>query len=123
MLLASKGSNAISNAVNPLCEPPAPAPTKLAGSDVLSTNQNLTPTSSQVASPCSGLSSPLSVTSQTVHNCGSGSTINDDTAVVKTVGSLAPTSQNEPSKTLTAAPGSTSAATIMPTGIYSVEVH
>ncbi|XP_010932589.2 protein TIFY 6b [Elaeis guineensis] len=117
MLLASRGSNATSNAVNPRCEPPVPAPTKLAGSDVLSTNQNLTPTSSHVASPCSGLSSPLSVTSRTVPNCGSGSTTNDDTAVVKTVGSLAPTSQNEPSKTLTAAIGSTSAATIMPTAV------
>lgn len=123
MLLASKGSNATSNSVKPRCEPLAPAPTKLAGSDVLSTNQNLTPTSSHVASPCSGLSSPLSVTSQTVPNCGGGSTINDDTAVVKTVGSLAPTSQNEPSKTLTAALGSSSVATVAPRGIYCLELH
>ncbi|XP_008803477.2 protein TIFY 6b-like isoform X2 [Phoenix dactylifera] len=117
MLLASKGSNATSNAVNPQSEAPAQAPTKVAGSDGLNTNQNQTPAPSHVASPCSGLSSPLSGTSQTGPHSGSRSTANDDTPVVKSLGLLAPTIQNGTSKTLTAASGSTSAETIMPTAV------
>ncbi|XP_010908911.2 protein TIFY 6b [Elaeis guineensis] len=117
MLLASKGSNVTSNAANPRYEAPASVLTKVAGSDGLSTNQNQTPTPSHVASPCSGLSSPLSVASQTGPHSGSRSAANDDTAVVKSLGLLAPTSQTEPSKTLTAASGSTSAETIMPRAV------
>lgn len=120
MLLASKGSNVTSNAANPRSEAPASVPTKVAGSDGLSTNQNQTPTTSHVASPCSGLSSPLSVTSQIGPHSGVHSAANDDTPVVKSLGLLAPTSQNEPSKTLSAASGSTSAETIMPRGICCI---
>ncbi|KAF9587038.1 hypothetical protein IFM89_039724 [Coptis chinensis] len=68
------------------------------------------------ASPCSGLSSPMSVTSHINNQSQSGSTGNDELMTVKPMGTLAaPVSQPEPSKTATSL--GSSAATMMPAAV------
>lgn len=110
MLLASKGSNVSSNAVNPRSEAPlpaaAPVPAKVLGSNGISTKQTLIPTPIYVVAPCSGLSSPISVAS----HAGGGSSNTDDAPRPKAVvAPLVPTGLQDTSKTPTTALGSRTA--------------
>ncbi|KAK7837062.1 protein TIFY 6B isoform X1 [Quercus suber] len=78
MLLAGNGSIA-SNAAHPKAQVQAPS-SKLAAADGVTVNQSIN------THPCSGLSSPLSVSSHTGAQSGSGSTGNDESMAAKTTG-------------------------------------
>ena len=78
MLLAGNGSIA-SNAAHPKAQVQAPS-SKLAAADGVTVNQPIN------THPCSGLSSPLSVSSHTGAQSGSGSTGNDESMAAKTAG-------------------------------------
>ncbi|XP_030959639.1 protein TIFY 6B-like isoform X4 [Quercus lobata] len=78
MLLAGNGSIA-SNAAHPKAQVQAPS-SKLAAADGVTVNQPIN------THPCSGLSSPLSVSSHTGAQSGSGSTGNDESMAAKTTG-------------------------------------
>ncbi|XP_058108212.1 protein TIFY 6B-like isoform X2 [Magnolia sinica] len=107
MFLAGNGSSVAANMVNPLAQVPAMAPKPVA-CDGAYINQAHSP------SPCSGLSSPISVTSHSNAQSGSGSSNNEDLLATKAIGGLGPTSQPEPPKIVTQA-GSTT-ANMMPAG-------
>lgn len=92
MLLAGNGSVIASNAAHPKAQVQAPS-SKLAAGDGVPVNQ---PINTQ---PCSGLSSPLSVSSHTGAQSGSGSTSNDELMAAKTTGvPTTPVSKVEPQK-------------------------
>ncbi|XP_075658189.1 protein TIFY 6B-like isoform X2 [Castanea sativa] len=78
MLLAGNGSIA-SNTAHPKAQVQAPS-SKLAAADGVTVNQPIN------THPCSGLSSPLSVSSHTGAQSGSGSTGNDEVMATKTTG-------------------------------------
>ncbi|URE01278.1 TIFY [Musa troglodytarum] len=118
MLLASKGSNVSSNAINPRSEAPlpaaAPVPAKVLGSNGIRTRQTLIPTPIYVVPPCSGLSSPISVASHP----GSGSSNNDDAPRPKAaVAPLVPSGLQDTSKTSTTALGSRTATNNTPRAV------
>lgn len=87
----------------------APASTKSPASEGLSAKQILCPTPLRVASPCSGFSNPISVTSIAGAN-SSGFGTQSDTIGATIVDSLAPSVKQEPSITLPLAFGSTATA-------------
>ncbi|WOL20097.1 protein TIFY 6b [Canna indica] len=108
MSLASKGSDATSHAMNSRSEAPLPTtemvPTKVAGSNGLNAKQQISvPRPIQVVSPCSGRSSPISISSHMVVSSGSGLRTSGDTTGSKATSPLARTSQQENPKTSTAA--------------------
>ncbi|XP_062171387.1 protein TIFY 6B-like isoform X2 [Alnus glutinosa] len=92
MFLAGNGSAITSNTAHPKAQVQAPN-SKLATGDGVPVNQ---PINTQ---PCSGLSSPLSVSSHTGAQSGSGSTSNDELMAAKTSGvPSTPVSKVEPQK-------------------------
>ncbi|KAE8076342.1 hypothetical protein FH972_015000 [Carpinus fangiana] len=92
MFLAGNGSAIASNTAHPKAQVQAPS-SKLAAGDGVPANQ---PINTQ---PCSGLSSPLSVSSHSGAQSGSGSTSNDELMAAKTNGiPSAPVSKGEPQK-------------------------
>lgn len=110
MLLAGNGSPVTANAVTPRVPVPSSV-TKYVVADGIHGNQ------SQAMPLCSGLPSPMSVTSHSGGQSGGASCNTDDLISIKTIGVVAPRSQPEPPKTVTSI-GST-AATLMPSGIAS----
>ncbi|CAD5169990.1 unnamed protein product [Musa acuminata subsp. malaccensis] len=122
MLLASKGSNVSSNAINPRSEAPlpaaAPVPAKVLGSNGISTKQTLIPTPIYVVAPCSGLSSPISVASHARAAAGGGSSNTDDAPRPKAVvAPLVPTGLHDTSKAPTTALGSRTATNNTPRAV------
>ncbi|XP_041014648.1 protein TIFY 6B-like isoform X3 [Juglans microcarpa x Juglans regia] len=92
MFLAGNGSSITFNTAHPKAQVQAPS-SKLAVGDGVPLNQ---PKNTQ---PCSGLSSPLSVSSHTGAQSLSGSTSNDELMEAKTTGvSITPVSKVEPQK-------------------------
>ncbi|KAF8389962.1 hypothetical protein HHK36_024482 [Tetracentron sinense] len=94
MFMAGNGSSTNANMTHPRARVQAPTPRQLAG-DGVHGNQ------SHAASPCSGLSSPMSVTSHAGNQSGSGSSSTDEMIAAKTIGALAApssSSQLEPPK-------------------------
>ncbi|KAF5442773.1 hypothetical protein F2P56_035395 [Juglans regia] len=92
MFLAGNGSSITFNTAHPKAQVQAPS-SKLAVGDGVPLNQ---PKNTQ---PCSGLSSPLSVSSHTGAQSLSGSTSNDELMEAKTAGvSITPVSKVEPRK-------------------------
>lgn len=110
MLLAGNGSSVTSNAVTLGAQVPPSAPKHAAG-DSIHGNQ------SQASSRCSGLSSPVSVTSHAGSQSGGTSSNTDDLKAMKTVGALAPRSQTEPPKVVTCI--GSAAGTLVPAGSIS----
>ncbi|WOL13769.1 protein TIFY 6b-like isoform X2 [Canna indica] len=104
MFLASKGYNVTPNAMNPISEAPLPIPAPVKATDAhgISTKKSFRPI--RVVSPCSGLSSPISITSNAVPSPGSGSDISNDTTVLKGVKASIQTIQQENPKTYTNMP-------------------
>lgn len=104
------GSSAIaSNTAHPKAQVQAPS-SKLAAGDSVPANQ---PINTQ---PCSGLSSPLSVSSHTGAQSGSGSTSNDELMAAKTIGvPSTPVSKVEPQKIANVV-GSVPVTPIFPSG-------
>ncbi|KAA8529021.1 hypothetical protein F0562_033491 [Nyssa sinensis] len=95
MFLAGNGSLAASNTTQPRAQVQTPN-SKLAAGDGVFANQPMnTP-------PCSGLSSPMYVSSHPVGHSGSGSISNDEVIAAKTTGVLtAPVSKVDPPKIVT----------------------
>ncbi|XP_042985154.1 protein TIFY 6B-like isoform X2 [Carya illinoinensis] len=92
MFLAGNGSSITFNTAHPKAQVQAPS-SKLAVGDGVPLNQPIN------AQPCSGLSSPLSVSSHTGAQSLSGSTSNDELMTAKTTGvSTTPVSKAEPQK-------------------------
>jgi len=92
MFLAGNGSAIASNTAHPKAQVQAPS-SKLAAGDGVPANQ---PINTQ---PCSGLSSPLSVSSHSGAQSGSGSTSNDELMAAKSNGiPSTPVSKVEPQK-------------------------
>uniref|UniRef100_A0A5B7A904 Protein TIFY n=1 Tax=Davidia involucrata TaxID=16924 RepID=A0A5B7A904_DAVIN len=110
MFLAGNGSTAASNTAQPRAQVQTPT-SKLAAGDGVFANQPMnTP-------PCSGLSSPMSVSSHPVGQSGSGSTNNDEVMAVKTTGvSTTPVSKVDPPKIVTSL-GPVSATTMIPSAV------
>ena len=109
MFLAGNGSAIASNTAHPKAQVQAPS-SKLAAGDGVPANQ---PINSQ---PCSGLSSPLSVSSHTGAQSGSGSTSNDELMAAKTNGvPSTPVSKVEPQKIANVV-GSVPVTPIFPSG-------
>ncbi|RWR75037.1 protein TIFY 6B-like protein [Cinnamomum micranthum f. kanehirae] len=108
MLLAGNGSPVTANAVTPRVPVPSSVP-KYVVADGIHGNQ------SHAMQLCSGLSSPMSVTSHSGGQSGGASSNTDDLISIKTIGVVAPRSQPEPPKTVTSL-GST-AATLMPSAV------
>ncbi|KAH7679779.1 Tify domain-containing protein [Dioscorea alata] len=115
MFLASNSSNLASNMANPRTEAPILTPIKATKVEGLTTNQ--TKNQSHAAPPCSGLATTMSVTSHIGPHALSGSSVADDRAGIKAVGTLAPASQNEPPKTATQPIVPTACVPMMPRGI------
>lgn len=92
MFLAGHGASIASNTSHPKAQVPAPS-SKLAAVDGVPVNQ---PINTQ---PCSSLSSPISVSSHSGAQSGSGSTSNDELMAAKTTGvPTTPVSKVEPQK-------------------------
>lgn len=110
MFLAGNGSAITSNTAHPKAQVQAPS-SKLAAGDGVPVNQ---PINTQ---PCSGLSSPLSVSSHTGAQSGSGSTSNDELMAAKTSGGVpsTPVSKVEPQKIANVV-GSVAVNSIFPSG-------
>ncbi|XP_077241101.1 protein TIFY 6B-like isoform X2 [Tasmannia lanceolata] len=104
MFLAANGSAMTAKAANLKSQMQASAPKPSMG-DAVHGNQ------SHVTSPCSGLSSSISVTSHTGAQSGTGSSNTDDLMALKSNG--APSSQVETPKAVTAISSATTAA-LMP---------
>lgn len=112
MLLAGSGSSMASNGANLKAQVQGPS-SKLAAADGVPVNQ---PTST----PPSALSSPLSVSSHTGAQSGSGSTSTDELMAAKTTGvSNSPVSKVEPPKIMNAV-GSVAASPMMPSGMVQL---
>ncbi|GMY18238.1 Protein TIFY 6B [Fagus crenata] len=110
MFLAGNGSSIASNAAHPKAQVQAPS-SKLAAAEGVPVNQ---PINSQ---PGSGLSSPLSVSSHTGAQSGSGSTSNDELKAAKATGSpTTPVSKVEPPKIANMV-GSVTATPLFPTPV------
>lgn len=109
MFLAGNGSSVASNAANLKAQVQAPS-SKLAGGDGVPVNQ-------PINAPPSALSSPLSVSSHTGAQSGSGSTSTDELMGAKKTSGVpnSPVSKVEPPKILNAA-GSVSTTPMMPSG-------
>ncbi|OVA11209.1 Tify [Macleaya cordata] len=108
MFLAGNGTSANPNIAAPRAQVQAPIP-KTVGADVVHGNQ------SHSTSPCSGLSSPISVTSHPGAQSASGCSGTDELMAAKSKGPLVPpSSQPEPSKVLTSLG---TAATLMPAAV------
>ncbi|KAF8398960.1 hypothetical protein HHK36_014825 [Tetracentron sinense] len=108
MFLAGNGSSRTANTTHPRAQVQAPTPKPVAG-DGVHRNQSLT-------SPCSGLSSPMSVTSHASAQSGSGIGSPDESMAAKTIGALAAAgSQLEPPKTASSV--GSSAATLIPSAV------
>lgn len=105
MLLASNGSSVTANAAIPRAQVPASIQ-KHAVQDGTNGNQ------SQASSPCSGLSSPLSVTSHAGAHSGGTSSNTDDLMAMKAV--LPPRSQADPPQAITSI--GAAAGPLMPAG-------
>ncbi|KAF8407605.1 hypothetical protein HHK36_006739 [Tetracentron sinense] len=109
MFLAGNGSSITANTTHPKAQVQAPTPKLVVGDNV---HQN----QSHTISPCSGVSSPMSVTSHAVAQSGSGIGSTDELMAVKTIGALTTSgSQLEPPK-ITNSLGS-AAATLMPSAV------
>ncbi|KAK0573058.1 hypothetical protein LWI29_002404 [Acer saccharum] len=105
MLLAGNGSSIALNAAQPKVQVQAPS-SKPAAVNGVTVNQPVN------APPCTGLPSPMSISSHTGTHSGSGSTSTEEMMVVKTTG---PVCKLEPSKTVNAV-GSVAATSTMPAG-------
>lgn len=105
MQLAGNGSSVTANAAIPRAQVPASVP-KHAVQDGTNGNQ------SQASSPCSGLSSPISVTSHAGAHSGGTSSNTDDLMAMKAV--LPPRSQADPPQAITSI--GAAAGTLMPAG-------
>ncbi|TXG57185.1 hypothetical protein EZV62_018498 [Acer yangbiense] len=105
MLLAGNGSSIAPNAAQPKVQVQAPS-SKPAAVNGVTVNQPVN------APPCTGLPSPMSISSNTGTHSGSGSTSTEEMMVVKTTG---PVCKLEPSKTVNAV-GSVAATSTMPAG-------
>ncbi|KAK9275996.1 hypothetical protein L1049_005527 [Liquidambar formosana] len=110
MFLAGNGSLMASKAAHPRAQVQAPI-SKLATTDGGVVNQPMnTP-------PCSGLSSPISVSSHTGAQSGSGSTSTDELMTSKTTGAqVTPVSKPDPPKTVSSL-GSVGATTMIPSAV------
>uniref|UniRef100_A0A5B7A7C8 Protein TIFY n=1 Tax=Davidia involucrata TaxID=16924 RepID=A0A5B7A7C8_DAVIN len=110
MLLAGNGSSAASNMAQPTTQVQTP-PSKLAAGDGGLVNQAMnTP-------PCSGLSSPMSVSSHPVGQSGGGSTDSDEVMAVKTTEvSTTPASKADSPKIVTPL-GTVGATTMIPSAV------
>ncbi|KAJ9153059.1 hypothetical protein P3X46_026548 [Hevea brasiliensis] len=107
MFLAGQDSSISSNMALPKIQVHAPSSKPIA-TDVNPVNHNVT------TPPCSRLSSPLSVSSQTGAQSGSGSTSTEEIMATKTTGvATTPVSKLDTPK-LTSAMGSVAATTMMP---------
>ncbi|XP_073005989.1 protein TIFY 6b [Typha latifolia] len=116
MLLASKASNTTLTAGSTRSDPPMTSPAMLPDSHGLNAKQTAILRKNDVALPSSGLSSPLSVPSQSGSLCRSASSSNNDSAGAKSAGPFSPASQQEP-PTLPAPLSATTAAIIMPRAV------
>eukprot|EP00268_Persea_americana_P028383 TRINITY_DN27551_c0_g2_i4.p1 TRINITY_DN27551_c0_g2~~TRINITY_DN27551_c0_g2_i4.p1 ORF type:complete len:391 (+),score=96.10 TRINITY_DN27551_c0_g2_i4:199-1371(+) len=108
MLMAGNGSPVTANAVTPRVPVPSSVPKYVVGDGIHGNQSHAIPL-------CSGLSSPISVTSHSGGQSGGASCNTDDLIPIKTIGVVAPRSQPEPPKTVTSL-GST-AATLMPSAV------
>ncbi|KAK3221935.1 hypothetical protein Dsin_008960 [Dipteronia sinensis] len=109
MFLAGNGSSIAPNAAQPKVQIQAPS-SKSAAVNGVTVNQPVN------APPCTGLPSPISISSHTDTHSGSGSTSTEDMMVVKTTGvNATPVCKLEPSKTVNAV-GSVAATSTMPAG-------
>ncbi|URE18429.1 TIFY [Musa troglodytarum] len=115
LMLASKGSNGASNASR--SEAPLSVTPKISGSDGLNAKQILNPTPIRVASPCSVFSNPIPVTLHTVANSSSICSTKNDSVGAKVVGTLAPSTQQGPPRTSSAAVGSRTSAAMLPRAV------
>ncbi|RWR79589.1 protein TIFY 6B-like protein [Cinnamomum micranthum f. kanehirae] len=106
MQLAGNGSSVTANAAIPRAQVPASVP-KHAVQDGTNGNQ------SQASSPCSGLSSPISVTSHAGAHSGGTSSNTDDLMAMKAV--LPPRSQADPPQAITSI--GAAAGTLMPAAV------
>lgn len=88
MFLAANGSSKVANAVNTRAQVPTSAPKHVVGEGIHG-NQ------SQVTSPCSGLSSPMSVSSHPSPQSAGTSSNTDDLIAMKSMGAKAPSSRSE----------------------------
>ncbi|KAJ9153061.1 hypothetical protein P3X46_026548 [Hevea brasiliensis] len=110
MFLAGQDSSISSNMALPKIQVHAPSSKPIA-TDVNPVNHNVT------TPPCSRLSSPLSVSSQTGAQSGSGSTSTEEIMATKTTGvATTPVSKLDTPK-LTSAMGSVAATTMMPSAV------
>ncbi|KAK2635416.1 hypothetical protein Ddye_030208 [Dipteronia dyeriana] len=109
MLLAGNGSSISPNAAQTKVQVQAPS-SKPAAVNSVTVNQPVN------APPCTGLPSPISISSHTGTHSGSGSTSTEEMMVVKTTGVIAtPVCKLEPSKTVNAV-GSVAATSMIPAG-------
>ncbi|MCF8706253.1 protein TIFY [Corynebacterium sp. MC-25] len=110
MFLAGHGASIASNTSHPKAQVQAPS-SKLAAGDGIPVNQ---PINTQ---PCSSLSSPISVSSHSGAQSGSGSTSNDELMAAKTTGvPTTPVSKVEPQKIANAV-GSVAVNPIFPSAV------
>lgn len=109
MFLAGNGSSMASNGANLKAQVQGPS-LKLAAADGVPVNQ-------PISTPHSALSSPLSVSSHTGAQSGSGSTSTDELMAAKPTGvPSSPVSKVEPPKMINAV-GSVAASPMMPSGM------
>ncbi|KAL6001450.1 hypothetical protein ACLOJK_007188 [Asimina triloba] len=113
MFLAGQGACVPQTVVNPIAHVASAAPKQIACEGVYLNQSHSNP-------PCSGLSSPISVTSHPSTHSGTGSSSNEDLLGTKIVGGLgaaaSPASQPEPPNIVNAL-GSAATATMVPTAV------